>query len=282
MSAQEADKERERVRTTEEMVTRAIQERKKALAEMALETLEEIAPSHPRLAEYRLWVKDLGEELALQERIDGVLDAGREALRADDLDTARRHLESLRKLAPYASSVDDFAAVVEAAAHGQAASADIDRLKHEIEEALEAERPETAREILGRLEATDVPRVTVQTLSRRIDETSRRLREAAEADALVIRFERSLQTHDWHGAREIAHQFGERFPTDDRPAAFFNRVAELEAAERRRQSLQQGLDQLETFLVQGRKAEAELALRLLEKDLDAAKLTELRARLADL
>ena len=279
MSAEEANTARERVRTTEEMLTRAIGERRKTLAQMALETLRELAPNHPRLGEYGIWVQDLDQELVLQQRIDGVLDEGRAALRSGDLDGARRHLETLEKLAPHTVAAEDFGLALEAAAQGQAASADIDRLKQAIEDALVEERPETAREALARLEATDVPRVTVQTLSRRIDELGRRLRESAEADALVIRFERAVQAHDWHGARAIAHQFGERFPEDGRPPEMFNRVAELEATQRRQQSMHQGLAQLESFLAAGRKAEAELALRLLRKDLDPAQVDELEARL---
>lgn len=258
----------ERIRTAEEMLTRAIQQRKEALAQMTLETLEEIAPDHPRLPEFRMWVKDIGQELAVRERIDSVLTAGREALKNGDMDGAQRQLDALRKLAPYDGSTDDFAAEVEAAAQGQEATAGIGRIKQEIEEALAEERVDDARQALARLEGTAVPRIVLQTYGRRITETTRQMKDAAEVEALTVSFESFLQAQDWGNAREMARHFGQRFPDDPRSTAMFNRVGELEAGLRRQQSIQQGIASVEQFIAQGRKAEAELALKVLRNMLD--------------
>ena len=278
MTAQE-----ERIHTAEEMLVRAIQQRKQSLAKMTLDTLREIAPGHPRLAEYKIWVDDLGEEMALQSRIDIVLNEGRSALRDGDFAEARRKVEALQKLAPYSSATEDFAAEVERAAQGRETSAGIDRLKQSIEESLAAEQIDDAQTALDALQNMGLPRITIQTYSRRIEEARVRIRDAAEADAMTIGFERFLQARDWQSAREVAQRFGNRFLNDPRSAAMFNRVTEMEAGDRRQQSIVQGIASLEGFIAAGQKKEAQLALKLLRNmQADAARLAVYEQKVAAL
>jgi len=77
------EKMRANVRKAEEMLLRYIEQRKKTAAELALQTLREIAPDHPRLAEYAIWVRDLDQEAAQQRQLDGEL--ADVALERDDL-----------------------------------------------------------------------------------------------------------------------------------------------------------------------------------------------------
>lgn len=273
----------ERIHTAEEMLTRAIQQRKQSLAQMALETLREIAPQHPRLKEYKIWVDDLGQEVALQVRIDVILNEGRAALMEGNLAEARKKVDALQKLAPYSTSTEDFAAEVERAAQGRETSADIDRLKQQIEESLTGEQVEDAQQALEQLQGMGLPRITIQTYARRIEETRLRMRDAAEAEAMNIGFERYLQGRDWANAREVAHRFGERFPNDPRSTAMFNRVTEVEGTERRRQSIAQGIASLEGFISQGKKIEAQLALKLLRSmQADEEQLRAYEARVSAL
>lgn len=282
-SAERSHKQKERLRQAEDMVIRAIQQRKKPLAQMALQTLEEIAPQHPRLDELRTWVRDLDQEVALHTRIDELLAAGRSALQSGDLEGARRQLEALRKLDPMGLPAEDFGAELDAAERGQAASADIGRLKESIDAALLDGEVGKAQEALEALQATDVPRVTIQTYARRIEETTRRLRDASEAQGLIDRVERHLGAREWQAAREVAQHLGHRFPEDPRSTQMFNRVAELEAGDRRQQSIQQGIASCEQFITQGKKLEAQLALKLLRgMNLDAARIAALEARIAQL
>ena len=83
-----ADKQRANVKKAEEMLLRYIQERRKQAAELALEALSEIAPNHPRLAELKIWVRDLDEEAAYLRRLDEELETGRHALQSGDLEAA--------------------------------------------------------------------------------------------------------------------------------------------------------------------------------------------------
>ena len=278
MTAQE-----ERIHTAEEMLVRAIQQRKQSLAKMTLETLREIAPGHPRLAEYKIWVDDLGQEMALQGRIDIVLNEGRIALREGNLAEARRKVEALQKLAPYSSFTDDFSEEVERAAQGRETSADIDRLKQRIEEGLANEHIEDAQQALESLQNMGLPRITIQTYARRIEEARVGIRDAAEAEAMTIGFERYLQAGDWQNAREVAQRFGHRFVGDPRSAAMFNRVTEMEAGDRRQQSIVQGIASLEGFIVAGKKLEAQLALKLLRSmHADESRLVVYEQKIAQL
>ena len=279
----EDERLQERINTAEEMLIRAIQQRKQSLARMTLDALREIAPRHPRLAEYKIWVDDLGEEMALQSRIDIVLNEGRTALREGNLVEARRKVEALQKLAPYSSSTDDFAAEVERAAQGRETSAGIDRLKQRIEEGLASEKVDDAQQALEELQSMGLPRITIQTYARRIEEARTVIRDAAEADAMTIGFERFLQQRDWQNAREVAQRFGNRFPGDPRSAAMFNRVTEMEAGDRRQQSIVQGLASLESFIATGKKVEAQLALKLLRSmNADESRLAAYEARISTL
>jgi hypothetical protein len=81
----------------------------------------------------------------------------------------------------------------------------------------------------------------------------------------------------------MARHFGQRFREDPRSTAMFNRVGELEAGLRRQQSIQQGIASVEQFIAQGRKAEAELALKVLRNMLDdPQRIAALEARIQSL
>ncbi len=281
-----ADREAKRqtnLHATEEMLIRYIQQRKKPLAELALETLAEIAPNHPRRAEYQTWVADLDQELVLEGKIKQQLDEGRAALRQDDLATAERRLETLHKLDPDSPATAQLAADIAAAAQGQALSAGIERAKQQLEELLAAGRLDEAEQQLEQLGRMDVPKVTIDFLRQRVEDGRRQLRERAAAEELVSVFDRHLAAHDWPNAREVAQRFGQRFPSSTRAAELFKRVNDLEAAERRHQSIREGLTTLERFIGFGDRHNAELALKLLSSlDLEPEQLAQLKARVEKL
>ncbi|MEM9554008.1 MAG: hypothetical protein AAGC60_07100 [Acidobacteriota bacterium] len=273
-------KNEENVRTAETMLTGYIQQRKKQLALFALDTLAELAPHHPRLPEYRIWVNDLDQEVALQERIDSLVATGRAALQTGDLDGAGQELEALRRLDPYGQATEHFEAELAAAQQGRAAGQTIQQLKREIEQRLDAGDTDGAQASLDALRALDVPKITIDQILKRIHGARRRLDDAAEVRTLTAQFERFLEAGAWQNARELAQQFGRRFPNDPRASALFNRVAEVEADARRQQSLQQGIRKFDELLALGDRAGAEMALGLLRKlDVDSAVFAQLEERL---
>ncbi|MEM7349484.1 MAG: hypothetical protein AAF657_01675 [Acidobacteriota bacterium] len=273
------NKRQANLRTTEEMLARYIQQRKKPLAELALATLIDLAPSHPRRSDYEIWVADLDQELAVQRRIEEEAAAGRAALRAGDLARAGKHLATLRKVDPDSGATESLAAEIASAEQGQAESAGIERTKQRLEELLAAGELDEAERQMEALRQMDIPKVTIDFLRQRLEQGRGRLRDAADEATIVERFEQRLTASDWPGAREVAQQFSHRFPTSARGAELFNRANDLEARERRQQSLAEGLATLERFIAARDRNNAQLALKLLSSlDLDPAQLAQLEAR----
>ncbi len=278
-AAEREVKRRSNLHATEEMLTRYIQQRKKPLAELALATLVEIAPHHPRRAEYETWVADLDQELVLEGKVTQQLADGRAALRRGDMATAEKHLGTLRKLDPDSQATEDLAADVAAAAQGRALSADIDRVKRRLDELLAAGRLDEAEQEMAQLGTMDVPKVTVDFLRKRLEDHRRQMHEREEAGKIIAVFERHLAARDWPNAREVAQRFSQRFPDSPQSAELFKRVNNSEAAERREQSLKEGLATLESFIAQGNRHDAELALKLLSRlDVEPEQLARLEAR----
>ena len=262
MSAEQDAKRRANLKRAEDMLTQAIQQRKKTLAQMALETLKEIAPTHPQLNEYEIWVRDLDQEVALQQRIDTMVQAGRSALQAGDVDDAREQLEALRSLDPWNQATDDLADEISEAERGAEARSGIFNLKQLIQDAIDSRDAASAQMALEQLGSMDVPKVTVDTFAKRIRDLRQTLQDESEASSLEKRFSLALNAGNYSQAREVAREFGRRFPNNPHGTVLFNRVAEVEAGERRKASIQQGIQQVERFLAAGDKAQAEMALRV--------------------
>ena len=282
-AAEREEKKVANVAATEEMLVGYIQQRKKQLAMFALQTLVEVAPDHPRRQEYEVWVADLDQEVELQRRLDAEVEAGRAALHRGDLDRARHHLDALRKVDPAAHGTEALAEEIEQAEAGQARSADVGRLKVRIEELLSSGETDAAEREIEALAGMGVPKITLDFLWQRLDQARGLARDEAEQEALRIRFQRHMEARDWQNARDLAKRFGERFPASDEPAKMFREVNELEARQRRRQSVEQGIATLEKFIGGGQRREAEMVLKVLRGlDVDPAQLRELEERVARL
>ncbi len=278
-AAASSEQRQSNLQATEEMLVRYIQQRQKPLAALALETLVDLAPNHPRRADYETWVADLDLELELQQKVQRRLDAGRAALRQGNLGLAKKHLGTLRKLDTDGAAAEQLAADLASVAQGQVESAGIEHAKQELDRLLASGQLEEAERQMERLGHMDVPKVTIGLLRKRLDQVRLLLRERAEAEELVAVFDRHLAARDWPNARETAQLFGQRFPSSRRAAELFHRVNELEAAERRQQSIDEGLATLERFITEGNRPGASLALKLLARlDLDPGQLAQLEAR----
>ncbi|MEL7059540.1 MAG: hypothetical protein AAGN46_05895 [Acidobacteriota bacterium] len=277
--AQRAKKYRENVRAAEDMLTRYIQQRKKQLADFALDALRELSPQHPRLDEYAGWVRDLDQEVALQQRLDTLLLEGRSALQQGDPAAARAQLDALRALDPHGSAVEQFQAEVEAEEAGAQAGASIRRLKDQIDEHIQERRLEDALAELENLRGLGVPKITIDQYLKRIHDAQRQQRDDQDAAELDRRFDAAVTAGDWPGARDVAQLWGRRFPNHGRAVELMNRAGHLEAQARRRESTRQGVETLERLIADGSKAQAELALKLLRPSLEGTdKLAELEAR----
>jgi len=276
-------KQQASLRKAEEIFLQYIQQQKKQLAELAFETLIELAPNHPKRQEFSVWLRDLDREVVHKRRLDEALEAGRGALHQGDLPEARRRLEELRKLDSWADVVEHFNAEIQAAEQDRVEIADIERLKAVFEEHLRGRRYRQAEESLEQLAGLDVPKVTLDFLRKRLAVSRADTADEAEAAALVATLQKHLAAKRWQAAREVAHGFGERFPRSQRAAQLFNEVNEMEAAERRQLSLREGIQTFEKFLAEGRQGEARLALKLLENlELDKERLAALESKVRGL
>ena len=277
------EKHKAGLRKAEEMFLQYIQQQKKQLAELAFETLIELAPNHPKRQEFEIWLRDLDQEVMLKKRLEETLEAGRLALRQGDLSEARRCLQALRKLDSWADVIEQFSAEIEAAQQDEVETADIVRLKAVFEGHLSLRNYHEAEKALATLAALDVPKVTLDFLRKHLAASQANTADEAEATAIVNEVQKHLDAEQWQAAREVAHGFGERFPHNPLAAQLFNQINEKEAAQRRQLSLREGIQTFERFLAEGKKGEAELALKLLEHlDLDKGQLAVLELKVRGL
>lgn len=281
-AVEQREKLRSNVRKAEEMLLRYIEQRRKPAAQFALEALREIAPDHPRLAEYAIWVRDLDQEAALQRQLDDELAAGRLALQVGDLEVARRHLERLRELDGGAAVTAHLDAEISQAEAGEAESADIQGIKERFEVHVTALRLTEAAQELAELARHVVPKVTLDRMGARLKEARRAERDQREMAAFEELFQKHVADHRWQQARDVARQAGQRFRDHPRPAEMFNEVNLRESDDRRRESIRQGVAKLEQFIAQGKRGDAELALKLLKDKIEPRRLAHYEARVRQL
>ncbi len=278
-AARSRSKQQENVRAAEDILSRYIQQRKKALAQLALQTLSELEPLHPRLADYRVWVGELDQEMAFHQRLESVLAAGREAILANDLPRAERSLADLRKLDADSPMAETLAAELDYAHRGRAETGDIENSKERLETLMAGGQVREAEMELERLARMAVPKITLDFFQKRLEG----IQSDQEARSLLAQFRgefrRKLHQQDWDGARDVAQKAGGQTGSPDLSAQMFNEVDRHESEQRHRQSLTQGLSMLSKFIAEGKKGEAELALKVLQSlDLEPQRLAELERK----
>jgi len=259
----ETEQQRQRTAETEQVLAGYLEKRQLALARLALETLLELQPGHPRRAEHEAAIEKLGREIEQEKRAEKALAAGREALAAGDLRTARRELEVIVRNDPSGQRAAAFRAAIESAERGQKQGAELEEHRRRLEEHLASRRIVEAETEYQQISALEVTKVTLDTYRARVDE----VRSQSEQKERLADFERRyriiLDHHDWFGAREVARELGETIPGHPRSSAMHAEIARLETAHQRQEAIEQGVRQIETFLEKGEAAKAELALKVL-------------------
>ena len=263
--AQEREREKDALRSaeTEQVLINYLQKKQLPLARLALESLLEIQPTHPKRADYEGWIGLLVDEAEKSKRAGAALAAGREALARKDFRAARRELEAIARDDPTGKRGEAFSHELEAAERAAQEGAEIDRRKRRFEELLAARRSVEAAAELDALAKLDVSRVTLDFLREKLaEDRERSQREEVEA-GFEQRYRQKLADHDWFAAREIAQELGKAVPASPRAAAMFAEIGRLEAIHHRQQAVEQGVRQVEAFIDQGDAAKAELALKIL-------------------
>lgn len=281
--AREASERQERLREAEALVEKYIKDRKQALAELALDTLLEIAPDHPKRQDYQTWVRMIGGEVEKLKQAERILATGREQIGAGDFRAARRQLEAIEKSDPSGELAGLLAREIEEAEARVRQESDLARRRERMESLLAARQLEAAEQELGELAGLGLPRVAAATYRARLDEI--RLQQAGEqqATALEERFREAIGRQDWFAAREIVEEYARTVPVSQRPGAMLSEIGRLEDLQRRRQGVEQGARQLDNLLDSRRLGEAELTLKvLLGLDPHLPRRAEFEARIAQL
>jgi serine/threonine protein kinase len=252
-----------RAAETEQVLANYLQRKQLPLARVALETLLEIQPDHPRRAEFESRLQVLAEETERGKRAEAALAAGRDALANGDLKSARRELETVARNDPTGQRAEALSHELEEAERRAQQSAEIERRRRRFEELLAAHRLVEAKEELDALEKLDVSRVTLDFYREQLQEARAGVQTEEQTAVFERRYRQALADHDWFAAREVAEELEKAQPASPRAAAMYSEVERLETVHRRQQALEQGVRQVETFIDQGDAAKAGLALKIL-------------------
>ncbi|MEO8195891.1 MAG: protein kinase [Thermoanaerobaculia bacterium] len=267
----------------ERLLVKYLQENRQSLAAFALETLIELEPHHPRRDLFASAIRIMGEERGKMEVAGAILAEGRDAVLHGDLTAARRKLEQLEKSDPTLQLSEALRASIQIAEQQAASDAAVDRRRENLEALLDSHRLEEAERELQRLSASGLAKVSIENYRLRISDIA----ALAERDARAHEFERAykekVQARDWYAARDVVLDFERAIPDSPRPTLLFNEISRLEEVHRRQQGIEQGVQQLENYLRLKKRAEAELAFKIvLQMDPEYPRRAEFENRIQSL
>ena len=252
-----------RAAETEQVLTHYLEKKQLPLARLALETLLEIRPDHPRRGEFESWMQVLAEEAERGKRAEAALATGRAALAAGDVKAARRELETVARNDPTGQRAETFSRELEVAEREAEQGAEIERRRRRFEELLATHRLVEAKEELDALSKLDMPRVTLDFYREQWTEARTQIQTEEQNAVFERRYRQAAADRNWFAARDVAMELQKTQPASPRVAAMYAEVERLEAIDRRQQALEQGVHQVETFIAQGDAGKAELALKIL-------------------
>ena len=272
-----------KVAEAERLLVKYLQENKQSLASFALETLVELDPHHPRRDLFARAVGIMGEERGKMEIAGAILAEGRDAVLHGDLVAARRKLDQLEKSDPTLQLSEALRNSIQSAEHQAASDAAVDRRRDNLESLLEARRLEEAERELARLSATGLAKVSVENYRLRIADIAALAERESKSQEFERLYKEKVQAKDWYAARNVVLDFGRTVPDSPRPTLLFNEISRLEEVHRRQQGIEQGVLQLENFLRLKKRAEAELAFKIvLQMDPEYPRRAEFEARIHNL
>ncbi|HSU81884.1 MAG TPA: protein kinase [Thermoanaerobaculia bacterium] len=261
--ARERETQTLRAGETEQVLTSYLQRKQLPLARLALETLLEIRPDHPKRADYEGWIQLLADEAEKAKRAEAAFAAGREAIARKDFQAARRELETIARNDAGGKRTEAFNDELERAGREAQENVEIEQRRKRFEELIAAHRVVEAREELDALSKLDVPRITLDFYREQLAEARAGIQKEEQDAVFARRYRQAVEEHDWFAAREVAQELGRAQAGSPRATAMFAEIERLETIHRRQQALEQGVQQVETFIRQGDAAKAELALKIL-------------------
>ncbi|HYU30868.1 MAG TPA: protein kinase [Thermoanaerobaculia bacterium] len=252
-----------RINETEQVLSQYLQRKQLPLARLALETLTELAPSHPKRSDYQGWIEMLGKEVEQDKLAAAALAAGRTALARHDFAAARRELENAARNDPSGKRSGAFADEIEKAEREANQEAEVGRRMRDLEKAMAQQRLADADRLLDELSRFDVPRITLDSYRERVQESRDADQLQEKVKGIEWLYRKHIQEKDWFRAREAAADLERAAPSNPRASQMFAEIERLEAGHRREQSVEQGVRQVEAFIEKGDAPKAELALKIL-------------------
>lgn len=249
---------RRRVEEHEALLTRYLKSKQQRLAKLALDSLLDLYPNHPRRDDYESWVALLDQEVVQDARVAEALAGGREALMAGDFKSARRQAAALKRLDADGTAAEAFERELARAAADSEREDELERHRASFHRMVAAGDIAAAERQLEDL-AGRLPRVAVDALRAELEAGRGRAAEGRFEDRLAQR----LDTGDWVGAREVVREAAAALPDSARPAEMLTEVERREEEQRRRSSAAQGEQQIETLIAAGQAEQARLALKIL-------------------
>ena len=259
----EQEAQERRAAETEQVLRQYLQRKQLPLARLALETLLEIQPNHPKRGELEGWIQVLADESEQAKRAEAALAAGRSALERRDFQAARRELETIARNDATGKRAEAFNEELERAEREARENVESEQRRRRFEELIAAHRVVEAKDELDALARLDIPRVTLDFYREQLAEARAGIQKEEQDAVFARRYRQSVEDHNWFAAREVARELEAAQPSSPRATAMFSEVDRLESIHRRQQALEQGVQQVEAFIAQGDAAKAELALKIL-------------------
>ncbi len=272
-----------RIAEAEKLLERYLEQHQLPLARLALATLLELAPAHPRRRDLERRLLELEGGAEQEQRAERALASGREALARGDLAAAERSLGALRKIDTAASMAAELAEEVARNRREVERERTVGAHKESFRRALqsgELGRAETALHELAELEIT---KITVDLYRSQLDDARRLADQAGAAEQFEQQFAARMAAGDWRGAREVALDMERSLEKHPRPASMFAEAERLREERERDQTIDQAVQQVEDMLGQQRLDQASIALRILVRLApNHPRRSELEGRLASL
>jgi tetratricopeptide (TPR) repeat protein len=265
LEAEDIARRRGQVVQAEQMLEKYLLERQQTLAGLALETLLDLYPNHPKRGDYQSWISGLANEAERQKRGEKLFADGQTAVARGDFIGARRLLEEVERHDPTGKLSGSLLAEINEAERRRQQGLAATASKRKVEEALRRGALDEASRELDQLSALEVTKVTLDLLRGQVDEARDR-KEREEAMASVERgYRDAISRHDWHTARELAHHLEDTVADSPRPRQMLAEVSRLQEIEQRQQALSEGLRAFDGYLRAGQMPQAEVALKVLRQ-----------------
>ncbi len=252
-----------RVKAAEALLDGYLRQRKKALAELALSSLLEIAPNHPRKKDYQGWVRLVGKEATQRSKAQVAVDTGRDALRSGDFKIARKQADVARKNDPTGDIAHLLLDEIELAEQERSAGQELEARKEQFEEALQDGHLKEATEALEAMRDLGLTRVAEVFFRSRLETAHAAKQDEATLLSYHERVQRLLAKHDFDGARSLAVTLGQALPENPAPKTMLAEVNRKEEDHRRQKSIEEGEMRVEEFLDSDNPDGAALALKIL-------------------